>query len=101
MFHAQQSVEKALKGVLAARNLSYPRARNIGVLIDKLLENGVAVPREAEDAKGFTKYEALTRHPVNFAPADLIVSDEHCEAAAETAAAALEWAKTEIARTAG
>ena len=101
LFHAQQAVEKALKGVLVARNLPYPRTHNIGVLIDKLLGNDVAVPQEAEDAKGFTKYEALTRYPVNFAPADLVVSDEHCEVAAETAAAVLEWAKAEIARTAG
>ena len=99
LFHIQQAVEKALKGVLVARGLPYPRTHNILILIEKLRAGGVSVPEEAEDAKNFTEFESLTRYPVDFADTDMELTEEHCEVAAEIADTVLEWAKTEIART--
>ena len=98
LFHAQQAVEKALKGVLVARGLLYPRTHNIRELIDNLRAGGVEVPEEADDAKSFTDFESLTRYPIDFAAVKVQISEELCEVAAETADAVLEWAKQEIAR---
>ena len=101
LFHAQQAVEKALKGVLVSRGLLYPRTHDIEVLIDRLREGGVAVPDEAMSAKDFTRFEAQTRYPVDFAVPPLKVTEEYCNIVAEIAAAVVEWAKTEIAKTEG
>ncbi|MBI5899303.1 MAG: HEPN domain-containing protein [Rhodocyclales bacterium] len=35
-FHAQQSVEKALKSVLASRRIEYPRTHNLAMLVELL-----------------------------------------------------------------
>ena len=101
LFHAQQAVEKALKGVMVSRGLLYPRTHNITVLIDLLREGGVAVPDDAENAKDFTRFESQTRYPVDFAVPPLKVTQEYCNITAEVAAAVVEWAKTEIAKTEG
>ena len=101
LFHAQQAVEKALKGVMVSRGLLYPRTHNITVLIDLLREGGVAVPDDAENAKDFTRFEAQTRYPVDFAVPPLKVTEEYCNIVADITAAVVEWAKTEIAKTEG
>ena len=99
LFHAQQAVEKALKGVMVSRGLLYPRTHDIKVLINLLRAGGVAVPDEAMSAKDFTRFEAMTRYPIDFAAPDLKVTEEYCNIAADITAAVVEWAKTEIAKT--
>lgn len=44
-FHAQQAVEKALKAVLAARSVEFPRTHNLAQLLDLLREQGLPPPR--------------------------------------------------------
>ena len=97
LFHAQQAAEKALKGVLVARNLSFPRTHNIQILIDKLRADGVEVPEAAEFAKDFTAFASVTRYGGRAIPGPLL-SEAGCEDAANVAAETLEWAKAEIAR---
>ena len=99
LFHAQQAVEKALKGVLVARNLPYPRTHNIRLLLDQLRENGVAFPEAVKFAGAFSEYEAVARHPEHGAIPARAVSEEGCETAASVAAEVVEWAKNEIGRT--
>ena len=101
LFHAQQAVEKALKGVMVSRGLLYPHTHDIEILIDRLRAGGVAVPDEAVSAKDFTRFESQTRYPVDFAVPPLKVTQEYCNITAEVAAAVVEWAKTEIAKTEG
>ena len=100
LFHAQQTAEKALKGVFVARNLLFPRTHDIKTLIDLLRASGVDVPEEADFARSFTEFAATTRYGGRAIP-NLLLTEAGCNDAAETAAAVLEWAKTEIARTAG
>ena len=97
LFHAQQAAEKALKGVLVARGLLYPRTHNIGVLIGKLRAGGVEPPDEADFAMDFTEFASVTRYGDQVISNDLL-SDAGCEQAADIAAVVLEWAKAEIAR---
>ena len=95
LFHAQQAAEKALKGVLVARGLQYPRTHNIQVLINILRANGVEVSEDAEFAADFTEFASTTRYGGRAIP-NLLLSEEGCNDAAETANAVLEWAKAEI-----
>ena len=100
LFHAQQAVEKMLKGVLVARNQPFPRTHDIEVLIDLLRADGVEVPEAAEFAKDFTAFASVTRYGDGVIPAPFL-SEAGCEGAANVAAEALEWAKAEIARAGG
>jgi HEPN domain-containing protein len=44
MFHAQQSVEKALKAVLTARRATFPRTHNLEELGLLVAESGIGLP---------------------------------------------------------
>ncbi len=59
-FHAQQAVEKALKAVLIAQSVLFPRTHNIGTLLDLLAEY-VSVPEEIREAASLTDYAVITR----------------------------------------
>ena len=97
LFHAQQGVEKSLKSVLVAHGLRYPRTHNIRELTDLLRAGGVEVPEEADFAKDFTEFAGAMRYGGRVIP-NILLSEAGCADAAETAAAVLEWARTEIAR---
>src|SRR2546426_12530399 len=47
-FHAQQAVEKMLKGVLTWRAVRYPFAHDLAALLDLLRENKILFPEELE-----------------------------------------------------
>ena len=61
-FHAQQSVEKALKAVLLSKNRVPPRTHNIRTLLD-LLPDDMEVPEHVEDAAVLTEYAVMSRYP--------------------------------------
>jgi HEPN domain-containing protein len=60
-FHAQQCVEKALKGVLARRGLPTPRTHSITDLLSLLPAEYVPSPRD--DLGGLDDYYIPTRYP--------------------------------------
>ena len=97
LFHARQAAEKALKGVLVARGLLFPHTHDIDALNGLLRADGVDVPEEADFAKDFTIFASTTRYGGRAIP-NLLLSEEGCNDAAETAAAVLEWAKTEVSK---
>ncbi|MEI7768173.1 MAG: HEPN domain-containing protein [Phycisphaerae bacterium] len=43
-FHVQQAVEKALKAILCAHGIEYPRTHNISLLLDMLAEQNLVAP---------------------------------------------------------
>ncbi|MFN2466903.1 MAG: HEPN domain-containing protein [Gaiellaceae bacterium] len=49
-FHAQQAVEKAVKAVLAARGIRFPRTHALGFLIGLVEANGIPGPPELAGA---------------------------------------------------
>ena len=67
-FHAQQAVEKALKGLLLYRGKSIPKIHNLPELFVLLEEAALASYRDAIDV--LNKYYIPTRYP------DLIGGDE-------------------------
>lgn len=75
-FHAQQTVEKSLKGLLVAKGISFPRTHNIRVLIDSL-PNDMVLPAEIEKTAGLTDYAVMSRYPSALEP----VSEEEYQEA--------------------
>ena len=90
-FHAQQAVETALKAVLIAHAIPFPRTHNITVLID-LVPPDVVLPSEVEAAASLTDYAVLTRYPGNFEP----VTEEEYREAVHLAQVVVHWAKALI-----
>lgn len=61
-FFAQQSCEKGLKAVLASRGAEYPKTHNLRVLRDRLIDDGVAIPRAVDDSLVLSPFGAQFRY---------------------------------------
>jgi HEPN domain-containing protein len=61
-FHAEQAIEKALKAVLAQRNVDYPRTHNLRVLAGLVRRTGVQLPPDVDRLREFTPYGTVTRY---------------------------------------
>lgn len=90
-FHAQQAVEKSLKGLLVAKGVVFPKTHNIRTLID-ILPKDLALPAEIEKTSGLTDYAVMSRYPSVFEP----VSEEEYQEAIQLAEFAIEWVKKNI-----
>ena len=90
-FHAQQAAEKALKAVLIAHAIPFPRTHNLATLLD-LLPQDLLLPSEVEAAAILTDYAVLTRYPGNLEP----VTEEEYHEAVHLAEVVVHWAGTLI-----
>lgn len=61
-FHAQQAVEKALKAVLAFREIDYAFSHDLAYLSDLLEAKGVDVPSEVRAAEELRPWAAQFRY---------------------------------------
>lgn len=61
-FHAQQAVEKALKAVLSAAELEYPRTHNLVMLTQLLHAAGRPVPPDSQAFGQITAYGVVLRY---------------------------------------
>ncbi len=61
-FHAQQSVEKRMKAVLACNGIVYRRTHDILELIDILNDNNLPFPQELETVQKLTRYAVELRY---------------------------------------
>lgn len=90
-FHAQQAAEKALKAVLIALGIVFPRTHSIRRLLD-LLPADLAVPEDIQEAASLTDYAVLTRYPGDLEPVD----NEEYQEAIRLAETVLSWAEQTI-----
>ncbi|WP_211363082.1 HEPN domain-containing protein [Thermochromatium tepidum] len=60
-FHAQQAVEKALKAVLSATGVAYPRTHNLVMLVE-LLRATCALPPDADEFGRLTPFGVVMRY---------------------------------------
>lgn len=88
-FHAQQTVEKALKAVLAARGVAYRFSHDLAYLGDLLESEGVALPSALRGAEALAPWAAEFRY--EDPPNDLEPLDR--DAAKRLADAAVAWAE--------
>lgn len=61
-FHAQQTVEKAIKAVLANSGIHYPFTHDIAALTALTRKSGVPLPPESEDLCNLTPLATLFRY---------------------------------------
>ena len=61
-FHAQQSVEKAIKAVLAYHGIVFPYSHDLELLIALLREHGLPLPPNADELPRLSPFGALTRY---------------------------------------
>ena len=64
-FHAQQCVEKYLKGLLSFRGIDFPKTHNITELV-ALLPASTPVDLTPEDQELLTDYATVTRYPGDY-----------------------------------
>jgi HEPN domain-containing protein len=88
-FHAQQTIEKALKAVLESRGADFPYTHDLGRLFE-LLEDSGAAPAHHDDALALSPWAAEFRY------GDVVVGSLDREGAVAVAAAILDWAEREI-----
>lgn len=88
-FHAQQAVEKALKAVLAARQVDYPFTHDLQLLVALCEHTGAPMPADlADDVPRLSPYAARLR----YGGVDADIVDRR--AAVRWARLAVEWART-------
>jgi hypothetical protein len=61
-YHAQQAAEKLIKALLALHGHDYPRSHNIGLLLDLLSSQGIALPGEVEALEALTPFGTVFRY---------------------------------------
>ncbi len=61
-FHAQQAVEKLLKGVLAYYRVPYPRIHDLTELMDLLHEHKISLPENLEEIDRLTPFATVFRY---------------------------------------
>ncbi|MCF7847632.1 MAG: HEPN domain-containing protein [Kiritimatiellales bacterium] len=90
-YHAQQSVEKALKAVLISTDSAFPRTHNIKILVE-LLPPEIFRDPILDSAAILTDYAVTTRYPGEVEPVDRSELKTALHIAKET----LDWAETVI-----
>ncbi len=68
-FHAQQAVEKAIKAVLAAREIEYAKTHALGYLIGLVEANGIDAPAAVLDAGELSPWAVDFRYETDDEPA--------------------------------
>ena len=61
-FHAQQSVEKALKAVLSSRGVAFRRTHDIAELLDLITDHNLPSPPFAESLDEFNPFAVEARY---------------------------------------
>jgi len=89
-FHAQQTVEKALKAVLETRGLDYPYTHDLARLF-QLLDDSGGAPGGRDDALALNPWAAEFRY------GDVVVGSLDRDGAVGVATAVLDWAERETA----
>ncbi len=90
-FHAQQTVEKALKAVLETRDIDYPHTHDIERLL-KLLDDSGGGPEHRDDALALSPWAAEFRY------GDVVGSSLDRSQAVAVADSVLTWAERETRR---
>lgn len=91
-FHAQQSAERALKGLLTYLAIQHPRTHALDVLLDLLKVRNIQVPDSVDEAFELTQYAVQTRCPGEWEP----VTKAEARHALELAALVLVWVESKI-----
>ena len=90
-FHTQQCAEKALKALLLQRGIEFPYTHVVETLLDLLVDAGVEVPPELDEAVVLTQYAVQARYPGAWGP----VTPTEAEFALRVAGWVLAWVEAQ------
>ena len=62
-FHAQQCIEKYIKGILISRQIEFPRTHDLAALGYLCEQAGIILPIGDDDLERMTAYAVETRYP--------------------------------------
>lgn len=88
-FDAQQAAEKALKAVLASRQVAFPHTHDLTDLLGLLYEARQSIPDEVRAVAALTPYAVQSRYPGFESP----VTHEEWEQAVGLAEQVVHWAE--------
>ncbi len=91
-FHAQQAVEKALKGLLIHAELRFPPVHDLEPLLEVARQAMIDLPAWAEDLLDMTPYAVETRYPGYWDEISLAERDKALELATLT----VDWVKQKV-----
>jgi HEPN domain-containing protein len=91
-FDCQQSVEKALKGLMVFKNIEFEWTHDIGTLIKTLEDNSVEVPDKIKKSASLSVYAVRTRYPGEEEP----VTKQDFQEALNLADNVFEWVKNKL-----
>lgn len=91
-FHVQQAIEKALKALLVADQVDFPKTHDLEELLTFIRQAGRRWPVELEKVKELTPMAVQTRYPGFDDPVEESEVDEAIRLADETIA----WVKSEL-----
>jgi len=90
-YHAQQTAEKALKGLLIYYGTEPEFTHDIGVLI-KRLKNHVEIPDYIRESVELSKYASKTRYPGDY----YNVPEDEYKRAVDIAKKCLDWVESKM-----
>ena len=90
-FHAQQAAEKAIKALLIAKEITFPKTHSIRMLLD-LLPPEVKQPPEVQESAILTDYAVISRYPGDLEA----IEEEEYQRAVNLAKSVVEWAELYI-----
>ncbi len=89
-FHAQQSVEKAMKAVMAMHGITYPRSHDLVQLHDMLYSASISCPLSKDTLESLNPYVVSSRYNLE---TDELLSETQAQVAVQ---ACLQWAAHHI-----
>lgn len=90
-FHAQQAAEKAIKALLIAKEIAFPKTHSIRMLLD-LLPPEIEQPPEVQESAILTDYAVISRYPGDLEAID----EEEYQKAIKLAKSVVEWAESYV-----
>ncbi|MGE5605910.1 MAG: HEPN domain-containing protein [Bacteroidota bacterium] len=91
-FDCQQAVEKALKALLIARNVTFPKTHSLNMLIALIKQQNMEVPPEVEESVILNDYAVETRYPGEYEP----VTAAEYHVAVKLAAGVIQWVNEQL-----
>ncbi|TKJ41725.1 DNA-binding protein [candidate division LCP-89 bacterium B3_LCP] len=65
-FHAQQAVEKCIKGLLTLHQIEFPKTHDLHTLVELLRPFWSDIPASVENSDELTDFAVMTRYPHEF-----------------------------------
>ncbi len=92
-FHAQQAVEKCLKGLLTFYQIDFPKTHDINELVKLLGKVWDPLPGAIESADDLTDYAVMTRYPHEFEEVSKSEAKQALDAALEVYNLSVDYLK--------